>query len=101
MLVEFSVMPVGKGVSISKSVAKAIDLVTQSGLDYKVTELGTIVEGEWKEIFLLIERCHRLVQKETGRAVTTIKVDDRVGRRNLLKTRLRRIERLLKKRIQS
>lgn len=101
MLVEFSILPVGKGVSISKFVAKAIDLVDKSGLDYKVTEMGTVVEGEWKEIFRLIERCHRLLLKETGRVVTTIKVDDRKGRKGLLHSRIRKIERLLRRKINS
>ena len=101
MLVEFSVLPIGKGGSVSKGVAKAIDLVDRSGLEYKVTEMGTIVEGEWKEIFLLIERCHRLLLKETGRVVTTVKVDDRKGRKGLLHSRIRKIERLLKRKIHS
>jgi len=101
MLVEFSVLPVGKGVSVSKYVAKAIDLVDKSGLDYKVSEMGTIVEGDWKEIFPLIERCHRLLLKETGRVVTTVKVDDRKGQKGVLRSRIRRIERLLKRKIHS
>ena len=101
MLVEFSVLPVGKGVSVSKSVAKAIDLVDKSGLDYKVSEMGTIVEGEWKEIFSLIERCHRLLLKETGRVMTTVKVDERRGRKGLLNSRIRRIERILRRKIHS
>ena len=101
MLVEFSVLPVGKGVSVSKSVAKAIDLVDKSGLDYKVSEMGTIVEGEWKEIVLLIERCHRLLLKETGRVITTVKVDDRRGRKGLLRSRIRRIERILRRKVNS
>ena len=101
MLVEFSILPVGKGISVSKSVAKAINLVDKSGLDYKVSEMGTIVEGEWKEIISLIERCHRLLLKETGRVITTVKVDDRRGRKGLLRSRIRRIERILRRKINS
>ena len=101
MLVEFSILPVGKGISVSKSVTKAINLVDKSGLDYKVSEMGTIVEGEWKEIISLIERCHRLLLKETGRVITTVKVDDRRGRKGLLRSRIRRIERILRRKINS
>jgi len=101
MLVEFSVLPVGKGVSVSKSVAKAIRLVDQSGLDYKTTEMGTIVEGNWNDILPLIARCHRLLLKEAGRVVTHIKIDDRKGRNGLLHSRLRRIERLLHKKLKT
>ncbi|MBI4436252.1 MAG: MTH1187 family thiamine-binding protein [Candidatus Omnitrophica bacterium] len=101
MIVEFSVLPIGKGVSISKQVAKAIDLVDQSGLPYKVTEMGTIVEGEWKEIFALIERCHRLLLRASARVVTTIKVDDPKGRKGILRRRIQKIETLLKRRVSS
>lgn len=98
MLVEFSILPVGKGTSLSKSVAKAVNLVDKSGLDYKVGELGTVVEGEWKEIFRLIERCHRLLLKETGRVVTTIKADECSGR-GLLRTRVHKLEKILKRKL--
>ena len=92
MLVEFSVLPVGRGESLSDDVAKVVEKVSQSGLPYKVTEMGTIVEGEWGEIFPLIQRCHALILQETARVVTTIKVDDRKGRTEALKTRLPSLE---------
>ena len=92
MLVEFSVLPIGNGVSLSESVAKAVSLVSRSGLPYKVTEMWTIVEGEWDEILSLIKRCHTALLEESGRVVTTMKVDDRKGRSDLLTTRLRTLE---------
>ena len=88
MLVEFSVLPVGKGPSLSDAVAEAVDLVSRSGLSYKVTEMGTIIEGEWEEVFALIQRCHTALLRDSARVVTAIKVDDRKGKADLLKTRL-------------
>ena len=92
MLVEFSILPVGIGESLSDVVAKVIGIVAKSGLPYKVTEMGTIVEGDWEDIFTLIKRCHAAVLGEAGRVVTTIKVDDRKGRSDSLKTRLSSLE---------
>ena len=92
MLVEFSILPVGQGVSLSDFVAKVVGVVAKSGLPYKVTEMGTLVEGDWEEVFALIKRCHSAMTGEAGRVVTTIKIDDRKGRSELLKTRLTSLE---------
>ena len=92
MLVEFSILPVGKGVSLSDDVAKVVGIVAKSSLPYKVTEMGTIVEGDWDEVFSLIKRCHMALLGESARLVTTLKIDDRKGRSDLLKTRLNSLE---------
>ena len=92
MLVEFSIVPVGKGEGLSEFVAKVVAVVATSGLPYKVTEMGTLVEGDWEEVFGLIKRCHAAMMGEAGRVVTTIKVDDRKGRTDFLKTRLNSLE---------
>ncbi len=80
MLAEFSVIPVGKGVSISPYVAKILDLVDKSGLDYKVNPMGTVVEGDWDKVMDLIKRCHNLLLKETSRVITTISLDERTDK---------------------
>ena len=92
MLVEFSILPVGKGEGLSEYVAKVVGIVAKSSLPYKVTEMGTLIEGDWDDVFSLINRCHRTLLGESGRLVTTIKIDDRKGRTDLLKTRLASLE---------
>lgn len=80
MLVEFSLIPVGTGVSISPCLAKAIRVVDKSGLDYRVGPMGTVVEGDWDEVFGIIKKCHNLMMKDADRVMTTITVDDRKDR---------------------
>ena len=55
MIVQFSIVPLGVGVSVSEYVAKVIKIVDESGLSYKLHAMGTIVEGEWDEIMDLIK----------------------------------------------
>ncbi len=81
MLAEFSVVPIGKGISISPYVAKALDIVDRSGLDYRVNPMGTVVEGDWDKILALIKDCHTTLLKETGRVITTITIDDRTDKK--------------------
>ena len=49
VLIEFSVVPIGKGPSISPLVAKALKIVNESGDSYKANPMGTVLEGEWDE----------------------------------------------------
>lgn len=95
MVVEFSLVPVGAGEELAGPVAEVIDLVDRSGLAYRVTAMGTIVEGGWDEVFGLIKRCHRRMRRSAGRVLTRISVDDRAGARNRLEGKVGDVERVL------
>ncbi len=79
MIVEFAIVPLDKGESLSEHVSKVLDIVDESGVDYKLTPMGTIVEGEWNEIMDLIKRCHEHVREVSKRVETRIIIDDREG----------------------
>lgn len=84
MLVIFTVVPFGEGESISPLVAKIIEEVDKSGLSYKLTSMGTIIEGEWDGVMAVVKKCHKLMLKHSRRVVTTMTIDDRKGARNRL-----------------
>ena len=46
VLLEFSLTPLDKGQSVSEYVARSLDIIDRSGLDYRLHAMGTIVEGE-------------------------------------------------------
>ena len=95
MLVEFSITPIGKGESLSADVARVLDLVDKSGLNYKLTPMGTIVEGEWDEVMGLIKECHMLVRGRAPRVSTWIHIDDRPGRTRMLEQKIKSVEKRL------
>jgi len=95
MLVEFSIVPVGKGSSISDDVAKVLNIVDKSGLPYKINPMGTVVEGNWDDIMELIKKCHSIVLKGGERVVTSIKIDDRKKRRNMIERKVMSVEKRL------
>ncbi len=97
MLVEFSIVPLGSGSSISSRVAEVLGLVDASGLAYKVTPMGTVVEGTWDEVFRLIKRCHRIALQKEERVLTTIRIDDRKGAANRIDAKIRSVEKKLGK----
>ena len=45
MLLELSVIPLGRGRSISADIVDLVRIIDASGLDYRLTAAGTIIEG--------------------------------------------------------
>ncbi len=99
MLVEFSIIPIGKGESLSEYIAKIIDIVDKSGLPYKLTPMGTIVEGEWDDVMELIKECHFKMKEYCNRIYTKITIDDRKGAKDRLEGKVRIIEEILGKEV--
>ena len=92
MLAEFSIIPLGKDESVSKFVAKAVEIVHQSGCDYRINPMGTVIEGDWDKIMDLIRKCHNAVRKEAGRVVTNITIDDRAVQESRIEKKIRSLE---------
>ncbi len=76
MLLELSVIPLGRGRSISADLADLVKIIDASGLDYRVTAAGTILEGTWDQLMDVARKCHAEMRKKTERVVTLMKVDD-------------------------
>jgi len=97
MLVEFSIVPVGSGSSIGDSLAEVLKIVDASGIPYKINPMGTVMEGEWDDLFKLIRKCHEGTMKREERVITTISVDDRKGKPNRLDEKVKSIEKRIGK----
>lgn len=97
MLVEFSIVPVGKGASLGKDIANVLKIVDNSGLPYKLNPMGTVVEGKWDDIMTLIKKCHRRVLRSGERVVTSIKIDERKKHRSMIEEKVASVEKRLKK----
>lgn len=95
MLIEFSIVPVGSGSSISGRLSEVLKIVDESGLPYKINPMGTVVEGEWDELFSLVRKCHEAVRQNEDRVLTNISVDDRKGEPNRLDEKVKSVERRL------
>ncbi|OGW41770.1 MAG: hypothetical protein A2010_16370 [Nitrospirae bacterium GWD2_57_9] len=95
MLVEFSVVPVGKGVSISPQIAEVLKIVVESGITYKANPMNTVLEGDWDSVMAVIRKCHDIVMKNSERAQTTIIIDDRKGKEERIEKKLESVEQKL------
>ncbi|MCG3136371.1 MAG: hypothetical protein HJJLKODD_00200 [Phycisphaerae bacterium] len=94
-LVEFSMSPLGQGESVSQYIARSLELIDRSGLDYRLNPMGTIVEGEWAEAFAVIQQCFEWMSVDCDRISCTIKVDWRRGHTGRLESKIKKVENIL------
>ena len=95
MLVEFSVFPIGTGEGLSQYVSRIVQMVDESGLEYRLNPMGTVVEGEWDEVLDLIKRCHHTMRQFSTRVITSISIDDREGAVGRITGKIESVERTL------
>ena len=97
MLIEFSMIPIGSGSSIGDRLAEVLRIVDASGVPYKINPMGTVIEGEWDELFTLIKKCHKTVMKKEDRVFTSISIDDRKGKPDRIEQKVKSVEKRLGK----
>ncbi len=92
VIIEFSIFPLDKGVSLSPYVARALKMIQDSGLPYELTPMGTCVEGEWGEVMNLVDRCFQELQKDSDRVYLGLKADYRKGPPGRLKGKVESVK---------
>jgi uncharacterized protein (TIGR00106 family) len=90
-----SIVPLGRGESVSQEVARCIDIVDRSGLDYQLNAMGTIVEGELSQVVQLMQQCIEEVAKSANRVSCTAKIDYRQGVSGSLGSKVASVEQKL------
>ena len=101
MLLEFSMSPLGKGESVSKYVSRSLDIIDKSGVDYRLNPMGTVLEGEWDEVFDVVRQCYEAMKKDCPRISCTVKVDYRKGKKGRLSGKVASIEKRLKRKLKT
>ena len=78
-IAEVSIVPIGtKTPSLSRYVARVLNVLEDEGVKYKLTPMGTVVEGDLENLLTLAGKMHQAAfSREVLRVVTTIKIDDR------------------------
>ena len=80
-IAEFTIIPIGVGVSLSKYVVVCEQILEKSSLSYELHANGTNLEGEWDEVMQAIKTCHeRLHRMGVPRIATQIKIGTRTDR---------------------
>jgi uncharacterized protein (TIGR00106 family) len=94
-LLEFSMSPLAKGESVSRYVARSLEIIEASGLDYRLHAMGTIVEGELDEVLGVLKKCFEAMSADCDRITCTAKLDFRRGRSGRLESKVVSVEQKL------
>jgi len=70
VVLELNIFPLDKGESVSEYVARAVDLIDRSGLDYQCHAMGTLIEGTFDQVMGL---------RGAGRGLPADRVSDQAG----------------------
>ena len=94
VLLEFSMFPTDKGESVSEYVSQVISMIRDSGIEYKLTPMGTIIETEeLAQAMELVNRAYDILEDAgCNRVYSSLKLDIRKGRSGRLKGKLASVQ---------
>ncbi len=93
VIVDFSVVPLGVGVSFGKYIASCERLLARPGLKTQLHAYGTNVEGEWDEVFKAIRDCHEELHKMgVPRISSSLRVGTRTDRDQTMEDKVRSVK---------
>ena len=96
VIVDFTLIPIGAGISLSPSVAACEKILSGSGLKTQLHANGTNIEGEWDAVFEAIRQCHNKVHAMgAARISSTIKADTRTDRLQTMEEKVKSVEQKL------
>ena len=84
-----------KGPSVSAWVARALDIVDQSGIPYRLNPMGTVLEGTWEEVMGVVKHCLDDLNHDCERITITMKLDHRKGETGALLEKTGSVARIL------
>ena len=93
MLVELSVTMLGRGPHMSQDLAEILKIIDDSRLPYRLTPLGTCIEGNWDQLMDLVKKCHVRARSISPHVMTTVRIEDEEGASGKLSENVAAVER--------
>jgi uncharacterized protein (TIGR00106 family) len=101
VLLEFAMAPRGPAEGLSDPVARIVDIIDRSGLPYRLTAMGTILEGEWADVMAVVTACFEALKVDAPRISVNLKADYRAGRSDGLSSKVEAVERKLGRKLRT
>ena len=95
VLLEFSMAPLEKGSSVGEYVARSLQIVEASGLDYRLHAMGTLIEGDIDQVLGVLKKCLEAMAADCDRITCTAKLDYRRGHSGRLEAKVSSVEQKL------
>ena len=93
VIVDFCVIPIGVGVSVSEYVAECERILKKAGLKTILHSYGTNVEGEWDDVFRAVKQCHEMIHKMGApRISTSIRLGTRIDKEQSMADKIKSVK---------
>lgn len=97
VIADVCITPIGVGVSVSEYVAACERVLAEAGFDPHLHPYGTVIEGEWDEVFAAVRRCHEtLHEMGAPRISSSMRFGTRTDRAQTMAEKVRSVEEKLK-----
>ena len=81
VMVDLCVVPMGVGVSVSEQIALCEKIINEAGLESQLHPYGTVIQGDWEEVFETVKKCHlKLHESGVLRIFTNMKIGTRIDK---------------------
>ncbi|MFD1827862.1 MULTISPECIES: thiamine-binding protein [Mumia] len=97
MIAAFSISPstADDTGGVAEAVARAVEVVRESGLPHETNAMFTNVEGDWDDVMDVVKRAVEAVAAVSPRVSLVLKADIRPGHTGQLAAKVQRIEEIL------
>lgn len=80
VLMEFAMFPTDKGISVSSEVSKVIEMIRNSGYNYKLGAMGTTIETDtMPQALEILAKATQILEKNSARIYSSVKFDIKKG----------------------
>jgi uncharacterized protein (TIGR00106 family) len=93
VIVDFCIVPIGVGLSVSKYIAECEQILKKAGLNTMLHAYGTNIEGEWDDVFNAIKKCHQKVHEMGApRISTSLRIGTRTDREQTIDDKIKSVQ---------
>ena len=92
VIVDFCIVPIGVGVSVSTYIAACQLIFKKAGLKTQMHAYGTNLEGDWDTVFEAIKDCYeRIHEMGAPRITATIKLGTGIDREQTMEDKVQSV----------
>jgi uncharacterized protein (TIGR00106 family) len=95
VLLEFAMNPPDRGQGLTDYVARILDVIDRSGVTYRLTPMGTILEGNFDAVMKVVADCFHALEPDCARIGMNLKMDYREGGESRLASKIASVEKRL------
>ena len=89
VVMEFAIFPTDKGEKLSKYVSNVIKMIDESGFNYKLNPMGTVIETDtMPQALELLSKAYKVLESDCDRVYLTAKFDLCKSKTNLMDSKI-------------